>query len=98
MILEKVRDAAVTYDPASLPIIEPYLNSPDSEVRIEAMNAVVTLGDSAGAPLLRAQAAKETDQARKKELLDFANWLELPPAKLVLPKKKSQSTPTPLPR
>lgn len=93
MIVEKVRDAAVTYNPASLPFIEPYLNSPDPEVRFEAMNAVVTLGDIAGAPLLRAQAAKESDETRKKELLDFANWLELPPAQLVLPKKKLSPTP-----
>jgi hypothetical protein len=92
-ILEKVHDAAVTYDPASLPIIEPYLNSPDPEVRLEAMNAVVTLGDVAGAPLLRAQAAKESDPLRKKELLDFAAWLELPPAQFVMPKKKNSQTP-----
>lgn len=97
-ILEKVHEAAITYDPASLPVIEPYLNSPDPEVRFEAMNAVVTLGDAAGAPLLRAQAARESDDARKKELLNYANWLELPPANLVLPKKTTQPSPTTSPR
>ncbi len=97
-ILEQVHEAAVTYDPASLPMIAPHLNSPDPDVRMEAMNAVVTLGDAAGAPLLRAQAVKETDEARKSELLRLANWLELPPAKLVLPKKKTQPTQSPVPR
>lgn len=92
-IVEEVREAAITYDPASLSVIAPYLNSPDLELRQEAVNAVVTLGDAAGAPLLRAQAAKETDPLRKKELLDFAAWLELPPAQFVMPKKKNSQTP-----
>lgn len=92
-IVEQVREAAITYDPASLSLIAPYLNSPDLELRQEAVNAVVTLGDAAGAPLLRSQAAKEADQLRKKELLDLATWLELPPAQIVLPKKKPSPTP-----
>jgi hypothetical protein len=92
-IFEQVRDAAITYDPASLSFIAPYLNSPDLELREAAVNAVVTLGDAAGAPLLRSQASKETDQLRKKELLDLAAWLELPPAQIVLPKKKPSPTP-----
>jgi hypothetical protein len=94
-IVEQVREAAITYDPASLPVIAPYLNSPDLELRREAVDAVVTLGDAAGAPLLRTQAAKETDQFRKRELLDLAAWLELPPAQIVLPKKKTSPTPAP---
>ena len=60
-IVKQVRAAAITYDPASLSLISPYLNSPDLELREEAVNAVVTLGDAAGAPLLRSQAEKEID-------------------------------------
>jgi HEAT repeat protein len=89
-IIEKVRDASTTYDPASLPIIEPYLYSPDSEIRGEAVNAIVNLGDKAGAVLLRKYAEKESNLERKLEILKLADWLELPSGKIPFTKKKSE--------
>jgi hypothetical protein len=89
-IIDKVRDASTTYDAASLPIIEPYLYSPDPEVRGEAVNAIVNLGDKAGAALLRKYAEKESDLERKLEILKLADWLELPSGKFRLSKKKTR--------
>jgi hypothetical protein len=88
IIISRVREAATTYDPNFLVQIAPYLNSPDAQIRSEAVNSVVTLGDAAGAPLLRAQALRESDEQRKKDLLELADWLELPPAELVIKKTK----------
>jgi hypothetical protein len=89
-IINKVRDASTTYDAASLPIIEPYLYSPDPEVRGEAVNAIVNLGDKAGAALLRKYAEKESNLERKLEILKLADWLELPSGKFRLSKKKNE--------
>jgi hypothetical protein len=89
-IINKVRDASTTYDAASLPIIEPYLYSPDPEVRGEAVNAIVNLGDKAGAALLRKYAEKESNLERKLEILKLADWLELPSGKIRFSKKKSE--------
>ena len=88
-VIDNLREASVTYDKVALPRITPYLASADPDVRQEAINAVVNIGDPAGAPFLRAQAAREADFNKKKELLDLADWLELPSATLILPKKKS---------
>ena len=87
--IDNLREASVTYDKVALPRITPYLASADPDVRQEAINAVVNIGDPAGAPFLRSQAAREADFNKKKELLDLADWLELPSATLILPKKKS---------
>ena len=89
-IIDKVRDASTTYDAASLPIIEPYLYSPDPEVRVEAVNAIVNLGDKAGSALLRKYAEKEINLERKLEVLKLADWLELPSGKIYFNKKKSE--------
>ena len=89
IIISRVREAATTYDPNFLVQIAPYLSSPDAQIRSEAVHSVVTLGDAAGAPLLRAQALRESDEQRKKDLLELADWLELPPAKLVIKKVRS---------
>jgi hypothetical protein len=91
-IISTLRDASVTYDKASFPKISPYLSSAEPDIRQEAINAIVNIGDPAGAPILRAQAAKEADINKKKELLDLADWLELPSATLILPQKKSAKT------
>lgn len=91
-VIDNLREASVTYDKAALPQITPYLASPDPDVRQEAISAVVNIGDPAGAPFLRSQAAREADFNKKKELLDLADWLELPSATLIFPKKKLGKT------
>jgi len=78
-VMQKLQDAAVTYDPAQLPVIRPYLVDADPAVRAAAVNAMVVLGDASAAPMLR-NAAKLLglpDEAKTYE--SKAAYLELPP-------------------
>jgi hypothetical protein len=77
-VLEVLSDAATSYDPAELPVIEPYLRDADAEIRQAALDSMIILGDAAGAPMLRAAAATATP-AEAEKLLKAAAFLELPP-------------------
>jgi len=90
IVLHTLGEAATTYEATSLPVIEPHLYSPDPEIRGAALNAVVILGDKAGAPLLRKAALSATNSAEAAELMDQAAYLELPPARLHLIKRPTQ--------
>lgn len=81
-ILGKIQDAAVSYDAAELPKIEPYLLHPDQEIRQAAMNGMITLGDKAAGPLLRKAAASAPTPQEAVALMEAADYVELPPAKL----------------
>jgi hypothetical protein len=97
VILEKMHAAAVTYDAASLPVIKPYLVNPDPEIRKEAVNAMLILGDSAASPLLREAAKLMTTAEDMKTMIEAAEFLELPPIdpKKIFRKKKGAETPEP---
>ena len=82
-ILTELQEAATTYDAAHLPKIEPYLSHPDAELRTAAVNAVITLGDSAGAPLLRAASSLIKDPREAVALLDAAEYMELPSGSMI---------------
>lgn len=82
-----IHEAAITYDSASLPTIAQYLTSPDAEVRNAAIDGIMLLGDAAGAPLLRQAALSTGNQLEAAELRAKADYLELPPAKLMTPEK-----------
>ena len=69
---------ATSYDPTTLPLIEPSLYSTDSEVRGAALNAVVILGAQEGGVILRKAAAASKDPNEASELLAKADYLELP--------------------
>ena len=56
-IVDRMNEASVSYDPAQLPVIEPYLRNGDPAIRTAALDAVLVLGHADGAPLLR-EAAK----------------------------------------
>jgi hypothetical protein len=86
-ILEEINDAAVTYDPADLPRIEPYLLHPDEEIRQAAMNGMVTLGDASAGALLRKAAALAPTPQEAVRLLEAADYVELPSATLRRRKK-----------
>jgi len=79
-LLAAINEAAITYDPASLPIIAPHLKSPDPEIRAAAVDAVVVLGDAAGASLLRQAAKTARSSEEAADLRQKADYLELPPA------------------
>jgi hypothetical protein len=86
-ILSLLEEASFTYDPASLKDIRPYLSSSDPIVRQAALDAVVTLGDRAGAEVLREAAKKARDASEAADLRAKADYLELPPASLFSPEK-----------
>lgn len=77
--LEAIEQASITYDPAQLPTIRPYLYHPSKEVREAALHGIVNLGDSSGARLLRDAANVAGSTEEKLELLKMAEYLELPP-------------------
>lgn len=78
-IIEKLQDEAVTYDPAQLLVIRPYLMDTDPTIRAAAVNAMVVLGDASAAPMLRdaAKLLASPDEAKMYERK--AAYLELPP-------------------
>ena len=83
VVLADLNRAACTYEASSLPKIEPYLYSKDKELREAALNDIVILGDAAGAPLLRKAAEQSQDPNEAAELMNKANYLELPSGSLL---------------
>jgi hypothetical protein len=86
-IISRLQEASFTYDAAALKDIQPHLVSSDPAVRQAALDAVVTLGDPAGAKVLREAAGKTRNAAEAAELRAKADYLELPPASLLSPEK-----------
>jgi len=80
--IEKMHDAAVTYDPAELPVIRPHLENPDPELRAAAVEAMIILGDSSAGPMLREAALKLTAPEEILKMQQAADYIELPPANL----------------
>lgn len=80
VLLEAINDVAITYDPAELPKIKPYLLHPDAEVRKAALDGMVVLGDAAASPLLRDAARQVTSTKEAIEMMQAAEYLELPSA------------------
>ena len=74
-----LHDRSVTYDSAELPKIQPYLLSHDIEVQKAAIDAMIVLGDSAAAPILREASRQTMDTDTVMEMLKAADYLELPP-------------------
>jgi len=82
LAIEKMQEAATSYDPAELPVIRPYLESPDPELREAAVDAMMVLGDASAGPMLR-EAAKKLDSIEESyKMVKAAEFLELPPADL----------------
>ena len=78
-VMEKLQDAAVTYDPAQLLVIRPYLMDSDPTIRAAAVNAMVVLGDASAAPMLRDAAKRLASPDEAKTYESKAAYLELPP-------------------
>ncbi len=81
-IVGSLQEAATSYSPEGIPLIEPSLYSSDREVREAAADALVVLGETGGAKALRKAAAKSRDPREAVALIERAEYLELPPAKL----------------
>ena len=78
--IEKMDEASTSYDPAELPIIQPYLESSDPELREAAVDAMINLGDASAGPMLREAARKLDSDLEAEKMTDAADYVELPPA------------------
>ncbi len=81
----KLQALAATHDEGALPALAVYLEHEDAGVREAAREAVVQLGASAGAARLRAAADAAKDPREALELLDAADFLDLPPVDRLTP-------------
>ncbi len=70
--------AVVTYSPAGVKAIRPYLLDADPEVRAAARDGMVQLGESDAVPLLRDAASKLKDPQEVASFREAADLLELP--------------------
>lgn len=82
-ILTRIEDMAVQYDAQQLPNLEAFLLHSDPEIRAAAVQGFVTLGEPAGAPLLRKAAQNAATPEETMRLLKAADYLELPPGSLL---------------
>lgn len=94
-VLEKIQDAATTYDPAQLHIIRPYLKSGDPEIRSAAVEAMIVLGDASAGALLREAAAGIPAGDEATAMIKAADYVELPPADLSELTRKAKEIPLP---
>jgi len=78
-VLVILDEAATTYDPAQLGVIDKYLYHADPEIRKTAMDSMVVLGDSGAGKLLRKAAESASDPKEKEALVAAAEYMELPP-------------------
>jgi hypothetical protein len=80
--IEKIHEASTTYDAAYLPVIKPYLIDSDPEIRENAVNAMIVLGDASAGKMLREAAIQMKTAEDVKMMLEAAEFVELPPADL----------------
>lgn len=76
--IERLRQAAMSDDPADLTNILADLTSPEKEIREAAIQAVKQFGSTNAIPALQAAAANTTDAKEQAELLEAADFVALP--------------------
>jgi hypothetical protein len=79
VVLERIDDAIVMYEPEAVGIIAPYLSSRDPDIRDAAIEGLKQLGEPSGATLLRKAARAAKTSRERAELLEAAAFIELPP-------------------
>lgn len=76
--LDVIWQTMSTFSEEGLPVLKPYLSNSDPEIRSAAVEAIKQLAVPAGADVLRA-AAKDAKTTREQiEMLEAAEFLELP--------------------
>ena len=73
-----IGEAAITYSPAGVKAIRPYLQDPDPAIRQAARDGLVQLGEADAVPLLRAAALQLEDPEEIASLREAADLLALP--------------------
>lgn len=89
-------EAATTYDPAQLPVVDKYLYHTDPEIRKAAKDSMVVLGDSGAGKLLRKAAESAASEEERKAMIEAAEYMELPaldPRTFAEQMKKSANNP-----
>lgn len=76
--LLEINEAMTTYSKEGLPILTPYLSSPDAQIRAATIEAVVQLAVPEGAEVLRNAANTAKTPQERVKLLEGAEFLELP--------------------
>lgn len=76
--LAAIDAAVVTYSPAGVRVIRPFLTDPDPALRQAARDGLVQLGESDAIPYLREAATKLDDPAEQESLRSAADLLALP--------------------
>ena len=97
--IEIMQDASTSYDPKELPVIRPYLESPDPEIRDAAVDAMIVLGDASAGPMIRDAAKKVSSPEERKKMEKAADYVELPSASFKeiserMKKRRAQKTKT----
>lgn len=82
VILERIDDAIVSYSPEGVGRIAPYLSSRDADVREAAIEGLMQLGEPSGAELLRKAARSASNPRERRQLLEAAAFIDLPPVEL----------------
>jgi len=91
-LLDALHEAASTYNPEGIPLIKPSLYSSDRQIRQAAADAMVVLGETGGAQILREAAALASDSREALALIEKAEYLELPSGRLLVREKNSNLT------
>jgi hypothetical protein len=81
-LVVSLQEMASSFDPKTLPGIEVHLYSPNPLIRAEAVNAVLNMGDAAGAEVLRRASRAMSDPKEELETLEKAAFLRLPSGSL----------------
>ena len=68
----------VTYSKEGLPTLVPYLTNSDPEIRSAAIEAIKQLAVPVAAPVLRSAAKNASSPQEEIEMLEAADFLELP--------------------
>jgi hypothetical protein len=76
--LGRIHEAMVTYSEEGLPVLEPYLTNSDPEIRSAAIEAIKQLAVPVAAPVLRSAAKNASSPQEEIEMLEAADFLELP--------------------
>ncbi|MCW0218128.1 MAG: HEAT repeat domain-containing protein [Prosthecobacter sp.] len=82
-ILSVIEEASISYSAEELPKIQPYLSHPDPEVRAAAIQGMITIGEPAAAPILRAAAQLAASTEEAKAMKEAADYVELPPGSML---------------
>jgi hypothetical protein len=85
----EIANLSSQYDPSAVRPLAAYLYHTDPEVRSAARRGLMQLGEADAVPYLRAAEKQELDPAEAKELLEAAEFLAIPPMKIV-PKVKEK--------